>query len=160
MRTAISTPNAPPQHQTAWLPPGPEGPGFRHVSPMKLARQLNPDDQILLIANSVNEKFPDATGQCEIISSEVVRRLTADGIRAEHAVGEFQLDQPDAFNYMDGDDEDGQDLYQVNHDWVEIGTKILDISARQFRKSVSVDLPDVVYIDYNHPLYTRYQRLN
>jgi hypothetical protein len=73
-------------------------------------------------------------------------------------LGEFTLDEPNAESYMECDEFSG-DEYKVNHDWVNVEGKILDISASQFRKDVYDDIPDVVFIDHKSPLYLRYDEM-
>jgi hypothetical protein len=115
---------------------------------------------ILGIAERIRNKYPNPNGACELMAKDLVKALTRDGIYAKHVVGNFRLDEPDAEKYMACDDWDNQDEYNVNHDWVEIEGKILDISASQFKKSVYENIPDIVYIDYKSPLYIRYERVN
>ena len=73
-------------------------------------------------------------------------------------MGIFTLDEPGAWKYRSDEDEN-LDEYQVNHDWVNVEGKILDISADQFKKYVYVNIPDVVYISYSDPLYRYYEEL-
>jgi hypothetical protein len=51
------------------------------------------------------------------------------------------------------------DEYLVDHDWVTVEGKILDVSARQFKRDVNDQIPDVVFIDYTSPLFLRYNEL-
>lgn len=126
----------------------------------KLAQFLPQADIIDGLAQRVSNKYPDVTGRCEIIAKELASELNKRGVKAKHVVGTFLLDEPDAEKYMECDDWDGQDEYNVNHDWVEIEGKILDITAKQFKKSMYTTLPDIVYIDYKDPLYLRYKFVN
>jgi len=126
----------------------------------KLAKFLPQVDVILAIAERVSNKYPNTKGACELIARDLVKELKIRGINAKHVVGNFTLDEPDAEQYMDCDCWDGQDEYEVNHDWVEVEGKILDVSAKQFRKSVSENIPDIVYIGYTNPLRKRYKFLN
>lgn len=126
----------------------------------KLAKFLPQNNVILAIAERVSNKYPNVKGACELIAKDLARELRSRGITAKHVVGNFTLDEPDAEQYMDCDCWDGQDEYEVNHDWVEVEGKILDVSAKQFRKSVSDIIPDIVHIGYSDPLRKRYKFLN
>jgi hypothetical protein len=87
-----------------------------------------------------------------------MEELMEKGIRANHVMGIFTLDEPGAWKYRSEEDE-SLDEYSVNHDWVSVEGKILDISADQFRKYVHKNIPDIVYINYSNPLYTHYNEL-
>lgn len=126
----------------------------------KLAKFLPQVDIIDGLAQRISNKYPDVTGKCEHVAKELTAELNKRGINAKHAVGTFLLDEPDAEKYMECDDWDGQDEYNVNHDWVEVEGKILDITAKQFRKSVNENIPDIVYIRFSDPLYSRYRLVN
>lgn len=126
----------------------------------KLAKFLPQPNLILAIAERVSNKYPNVKGACEIIAKDLAKELRNRGINAKHVVGNFKLDEPDAEQYMDCDCWDGQDEYEVNHDWVEVEGKILDISAKQFKKSVDDYIPNIVYINYSDPLHKRYKFLN
>lgn len=124
-------------------------------------RQFMPQQNIVLaIAEKVAGKHPVVKGACEIIAKDLTNQLKQRGVNAKHVVGNFILDKPDAEKYMTCDCWDGQDEYEVNHDWVEVEGKILDISAKQFRKSVEGNIPDIVYIGYADPFHNRYRFLN
>lgn len=127
---------------------------------MNLAELLSKDNIISGISQRIIQKYPNVKGSCELIAKDLAKELNNHGVNAKHVVGNFILDEPDAEKYMDCDDWDGQDEYEVNHDWVEVEGKILDISAKQFRKSVGDSIPDIVYIGHSHPLYARYKFLN
>jgi hypothetical protein len=127
---------------------------------MNLSELLSKDNIISAVSQRILQKYPNVKGACELIAKDLARELNSRGVRAKHIVGNFILDDPDAEQYMECDDWDGQDEYSVNHDWVEVEGKILDISARQFRKSVRDPIADVVYITHSHPLYARYKFLN
>jgi hypothetical protein len=73
-------------------------------------------------------------------------------------MGIFTLDEPGAWKYRSEEDEEF-DEYQVNHDWVNVEGKILDISADQFKKYVNQNIPNVVYIRYSDPLYKYYTEM-
>ena len=127
---------------------------------MNLSDYMPQDDIVSGIAQRVSGRYPDATGHCEAMSAELVKELKRHGIFAKHAVGMFQLDEPDAHKYAEYDDDEGRDEYLVEHDWVEVEGRILDISARQFKKSVHEAIPDILFINYNHRLYERFQLVN
>jgi len=123
-------------------------------------QQFVPSDQIIIsIAHRVKSKFPSSNGKCEYMSRSLMEELMEKGIRANHVMGIFTLDEPGAWKYRSEEDE-SLDEYSVNHDWVSVEGKILDISAKQFRKSVGDSIPDIVYIGHSHPLYARYKFLN
>jgi hypothetical protein len=126
----------------------------------KLTKLLPQADVILAIAERVSTKYPNTKGACEIIAKDLTNELKSRGVNAKHVVGNFTLDEPDAEQYMDCDCWDGQDEYEVNHDWVEIEGKILDVSAKQFRKSVSDSISNIVYIGRSDPFSRRYKFLN
>jgi len=126
---------------------------------MKLTKSLPQDNYILAIAERVRKKYPDVKGRCEFMSKELTKELKNVGIRAEHVLGNFNLDEPGAFTYISPEDEDSSDEYSVNHDWVSVEGKILDVSATQFQQYVHTPIPDIVFIDYSHPLYTYYEEL-
>jgi hypothetical protein len=127
---------------------------------MNLLELLSKDDIIAGISQRIIQRYPNVNGACEIIANDLARELNNKGVRAKHVVGNFILDEPDAEEYMDCDCWDGHDEYEVNHDWVEVEGKILDISAKQFRKSVRDSIPDIVHIGHADPLYSRYKFLN
>lgn len=122
-------------------------------------QQFIPSDQIVLtIAARVKSKFPSSDGKCEYMAQELSKALAKKGIRANHVMGIFTLDEPGAWKYRSNEDED-LDEYSVNHDWVNVEGKILDISADQFKKYVHTSIPSVVYIRYSDPLYRYYNQL-
>lgn len=124
----------------------------------KLAKLLPQADIIDGLAHRVKKRFPSSDGKCEYMAKELVKELSDRGIRANHVMGIFTLDEPGAWKYRSDEDEE-LDEYQVNHDWINVEGKILDISADQFRKYVYVDIPDVVYISYSDPLFRYYKEL-
>lgn len=126
---------------------------------MKLTDFMPQQNVILGVAEMVSRRFPNFEGACELMSAELVKELKKRNVRALHAVGTFRLDEPDAERYAEYE-EDGHDEYEVAHDWVEVEGKILDISAKQFAKSVHEKLPNIVFIGYDSPLYNRYQLIN
>jgi hypothetical protein len=126
----------------------------------KLAKFLPQNDVILTVASRISSKYPNTTGKCEIIAKDLAGELKRKGINAKHVVGNFTLDEPDAEKYMECDCWDGQNEYEVNHDWVEIEGRILDVSAKQFGESVNDTIPNIVYIGHMDPLGQRYKFLN
>ena len=124
----------------------------------QLTKFLPQNNIVLAIAERVNRKYPDSTGRCAIMAEDLVKELSKYKINAIHVLGEFTLDEPNAESYMECDEFSG-DEYKVNHDWVNVEGKILDISARQFKKDVHEDIPDIVFIDYKSPLYLRYDEM-
>jgi hypothetical protein len=124
----------------------------------KLTKFLPQHNIILAIAERVNRKYPNASGYCAVMAKDLTEELTKYKINATHVMGEFTLDEPNAEKYMECDEFSG-DEYKVNHDWVSIEGKILDISARQFREDVHEEIPDVLFIDHTSPLYLRYDEL-
>ena len=125
---------------------------------MKLLQYLPQNNHILGIAERVKEKFPSPKGQCEFMAKELAGALNKAGIRSQHVMGNFHLDKPGSFDYI-SPDEDSQDDYVINHDWVSVEGKILDISASQFRKYVNTPIEDIVFINYSDPLYNHYEEL-
>jgi hypothetical protein len=126
----------------------------------KLTKFLPQANLILAIAERIANKHPNVKGACELIAKDLTKELRSRGVNAKHVVGNFTLDEPDAEQYMECDCWDGQDEYEVNHDWVEVEGKILDVSAKQFRKSVTEYIPNIVHIGYSDPLHKRYKFLN
>lgn len=127
---------------------------------MKLS-DVYPREQIILgIAETVRNRYPSVKGKCEPMTSELVKELRARGIVGFHAVGYFILDEPQAIKFAGPRVlKKPQDDYQVEHDWVEVEGKILDISVSQFQPYVEEKIPDIAYIDYTDPLYTKYQSI-
>ena len=124
----------------------------------KLTNFLPQHNIILGIAERVNRKYPSAFGHCAVMAKDLSEELVKYKINATHVMGEFTLDEPEAEKYMECDEFSG-DEYRVNHDWVSVEGKILDISARQFREDVHVEIPDVLFIVHTSPLYLRYDEL-
>lgn len=127
---------------------------------MKLTQFLPQADIIDGLSQRISNKYPDVTGRCELVAKELTGELNKRGINAKHAVGTFLLDTPDAEKYMECDDWEEQDEYNPNHDWVEVEGKILDLTAKQFKESVNENIPDIVYINFSSPLYSRYRFIN
>lgn len=126
---------------------------------MNLANQLPQNNHVLAIAERVRKKFSSSKGKCEFMAVELTKALKESDIRAEHVMGNFHLDEPGAFEYLSPEDEEANDEYIVNHDWVSVEGKILDISADQFRKYVHDKIPDIVFIGYTDPLHNHYEEL-
>ena len=126
---------------------------------MNLLQQIPQHNHVLAIAERVKQKFPSPKGQCEFMAKELAASLKKAGIRANHVMGNFHLDEPGAYDYMSPEDEEGQDDYIVNHDWVTVEGKILDISASQFRQYVNQEIPEIVFISYTDPLHNHYEEL-
>jgi len=124
----------------------------------KLTKFLPQNNIILAIAERINRKYPNAFGHCAVMAKDLTEELMKYNIKAEHVMGEFALDEPNAEKYMECDEFSG-DEYKVNHDWVRVEGKILDISARQFRTDVHEEIPDVLFIDHTSRLYLRYDEL-
>jgi len=124
----------------------------------KLTKLLPQAELIDALAHKVKSRFTSSDGKCEYMAEEMVKELRSRGIRAEHVMGIFTLDEPGAWRYRSDEDEEF-DEYEVNHDWVSVEGKILDISADQFRKYVHIPIPDVVYISYSDPLYRYYREM-
>jgi hypothetical protein len=124
----------------------------------KLVEFLQHDQIVLAIAERVNMKHPDAHGICAVMAKELTNELKRYGISAIHVVGQFRIDQPNAESYMEPDEFSGDDCL-VDHDWVRVEGKVLDVSARQFRKDVSDNIPDIVFINHTDPLFLRYDEL-
>lgn len=127
---------------------------------MELKQFLSKKTIIVGVAEMVAKKYTNPVGACEIMSADLVKELSKRGISARHVVGIFRLDEPDARKYIDCDCDEGRDEYEVEHDWVEVGGKILDISAKQFRNSVYDKIPDIIYIGQAEPFADRYEMLN
>jgi hypothetical protein len=127
---------------------------------MKLAQNLPQREHILAIAERVSQKYSSPKGQCEFMTRDLMVALKNAGMRANHVMGNFHLDEPALFEYISSDDaEDGVDEYAVNHDWVEIGGKILDISAKQFQPYIHSPIPDILFISVGDPLANHYEQL-
>ena len=91
-------------------------------------------EQFESITQWQNETFKKATALSKMAHlseemEELVSDLNKKGIRSNHVMGIFTLDEPGAWKYRSEEDEEF-DEYQVNHDWVNVEGKILDISAQ------------------------------
>jgi hypothetical protein len=126
---------------------------------MNLTDSLPKHEYILAIAERVSNQYPSTKGQCEFMANDLVKELKKIGVRSNHVIGNFHLDEPAAFEYVSDKDEDSKDDYVVNHDWVNVEGKILDISAKQFRKYVTDPIPDIVFIGCENPLFNHYEEL-
>lgn len=123
----------------------------------KLTNFLSQNDIVSAIAERVSNKHPDVSGKCEVIAEELSKELKKYGVNAKHVIGWFTLDEPSADRYASSlytSDDD----YKVEHDWVVVEGKILDITSKQFRDDVYIEIPDIVYADHAHPLYLRYEQ--
>ncbi len=121
---------------------------------MNLSGMLSNDDIILGLAERIQNKYPqNPRGYCAPMSKELLAALKKYNIQANIVEGLFVLDEPNAGKFITQYD----DEYEVPHDWLNVQGKILDISAKMFRKSVHENIPDVVYINFRSPLYIRYK---
>lgn len=126
---------------------------------MNLLQQIPQDNHVLAIAERVKRRFPSSKGKCEFMSQALAADLKKAGIRADHVMGNFHLDEPGAYEYLAPEDAEANDDYIVNHDWVTVEGKILDISASQFRQYVNQDIPEIVFIGFADPLHNHYEEL-
>jgi hypothetical protein len=126
---------------------------------MNLAHNLPQREHILALAERVSKKYPNPHGMCEFMTNDLIDALRQANIRCDHVMGVFYLDEPGAFEYISPEDEEGADEYEVHHDWVSVEGKILDISARQFRKYVHQTIPDIVFAGFREPLFNYYKAL-
>ena len=122
---------------------------------MNLTDYIPRDQLAISLAEKIRLKYLPVKGKCQFIARDLVRELNDNGISARHISGIFSLDKPAVYIFSPNES-DGEDDYSVNHDWVEIEGKILDPSADQFQKYVDTKIPVVEFIDYNHPLFTKY----
>lgn len=119
-----------------------------------------PEHNIILgVAERVKQQYPSPRGRCELMSNALVVHLRQYNVNSRRVTGIFRLDEPDAGKYMYVNSGKEFDEYEVDHDWVEVEGKILDISADQFRPSVHEEIPNIVFINHSDPLYLRYQYL-
>jgi hypothetical protein len=93
------------------------------------------------------------------MSVALTKELKKHGIFARHVMGNFHLDEPGAFEYLSPEDEDVADEYLVNHDWVTVEGKILDISATQFQKYIHEKIPPIVFAGYADEISNHYEEL-
>lgn len=126
---------------------------------MKLLSQIPQHNHILGIAERVKQKYKSSSGKCEFMAVELTKALKDAGIRAQHVMGNFHLDEPAAYKYMSPEEEESFDDCAVSHDWVTVEGKILDISADQFNEYVEGEIPPIVFIDYTSPLHRHYEEL-
>jgi hypothetical protein len=127
---------------------------------MDLKQNLPIEIRILDAANRVKSNFPSSKGKCEFMATALRTALTNLGVRCQQVSGNFHLDSPAAFDYISPDDSDATDDYTVNHDWITIDGKILDISADQFKQYVNCDIPKIAFIGFSDPLFDHYEELN
>jgi ribosomal protein S17E len=95
-------------------------------------------------------------GNCEPISRDITSELLSHKMIANHAVGNFILDKPDAKKYMGKYSDKVLDDYQVNHDWIEVGPFIIDATIKQFQPSILEKLPEIGFFGANDHLSNRY----
>lgn len=95
-------------------------------------------------------------GNCETIAQDISLVLKNNKIPANHVVGNFILDKPEASKYMTCSKIKILDNYQVNHDWVEVGPFIIDPTIKQFQPSVKQKLPEIGFLSFNDNLSNRY----
>jgi hypothetical protein len=126
---------------------------------MDLRSFISQDKVVLAIAERVRLKYSPLTTSSELIASFLAKSLKKYGIDAKHVIGTFMLDEPDAEQHVGSGEWDELDEYSAKHDWVEIGGKILDISASKYEKSVYDSLPRIVYVNQKSPLSTRYKTI-
>jgi hypothetical protein len=126
---------------------------------MNLSKEIPREELILALAEKALRSVGNPTGACGIITSKIIDLLKEKNIKSIHVIGGFRLDNPDAFKYMEYDDESGHDEYQVNHDWVEVDDKILDGSISQFSPSVNEALPRIFFGTYDSKIGNRYEQL-
>ena len=124
---------------------------------MQLTKLLSRNEIIDAIATRVKSKYP-GKGTCEFITKELVKELSLRGIFAKHVSGNFHLDEPASYLFVNPLDE-VNDEYTIDHDWVEVEGMIVDAAASQFRKYVYEEIPDIVMANHTHPLYTKYEPL-
>jgi len=124
----------------------------------KLIEFLHQNDVIYAVAMRVSGKHRDVFGKCETISEELSAELKKYNIDAKHVIGTFALDEPAGDRYSNDACTSG-DLYKVEHDWVRVNGRILDITAKQFRDDVWIEIPDIIYVDHSHPLYLKYNEM-
>lgn len=125
---------------------------------MKLVPCLSQNDVVSSIIERVQNKYPDPKGLCQFIARDLMDELTSKGINSKHVVGYFHLDEPGVYEFI-GLKTKVVDEYMVDHDWIELEGKILDLSAIQFQKYVYEQIPKVVHIGYSHPLFVKYEPL-
>lgn len=121
---------------------------------MDLKHFVSDYDLIMALSERIQNKYPpNPKGFCAPMTKDLQNELAKNGIKSKRIEGIFILDEPDAEDFvtMYGDE------YEVPHDWLEMEGKILDISAKMFRKSVHQKIPDIVYIGYTSPLYSKYK---
>lgn len=121
---------------------------------MDLTSILSKNEIILGLAQRIQNKYPtNPQGHCAAMSKDMLAALKKYNIHANIVEGLFVLDEPNAGKFITHYD----DEYEVPHDWLNIEGKILDISAKMFRKDVHENIPDIVYISFSSPLYVRYK---
>lgn len=128
--------------------------GYEPRSRLRRKGQVTDDEHILEIAYEVREQIIGDHGctqaLCLKASMVLEERLKELGYDASIVKGKFVVDHP-----VDLGDPLGRPAWRPDHYWIEIGGKILDITADQFEAGVfEEDLDEVVYGDYTE--YPRY----
>jgi hypothetical protein len=122
---------------------------------MKLRNFLPQNEIIFSVARNIKSKYPEK-GSCAYVARDLTKELKNRGIFAKHVVGNFHLDEPASYLFISPKDTEN-DEYTIEHDWVEVEGNIIDPSATQFKKYVNINIPDIVNINYTHPLFRKYQ---
>lgn len=120
---------------------------------MELRTAISQPDLLLALCQRIQGKYPNPQGHCAAMTNQLQAELEKYGIKTRKVEGLFVLDGPYASKFITHYD----DEYEVPHDWLEHEGKILDISAKMFRKYVDDKIPDIVHINYTSPLYSRYK---
>ncbi len=121
---------------------------------INLISQVTEDEHILEIAYEVREEVmgdePCSGGMCLDASEILVERLKELGYDANVVEGRFEIDFPDPaeIDYI------GEEwAHTPTHYWVEIGGKILDVTADQYEDEVEGEvLPEIVFGTYEENL--------
>jgi hypothetical protein len=123
---------------------------------MDLAGAISQNDLISALCMRIQGKYPsNPQGYCAPMTDELCKELSKYGIKSRKVEGLFLLDGPYAGKFITHYD----DEYEVPHDWLEHEGKVLDISAKMFRKYVDDQIPEIVYINHTSPLYNRYKHI-
>ncbi len=106
-------------------------------------------EKILRIAKEVHDRLvyeydsEDLKSYCLDVSRELVEELKKWSIPAKVVQGEYEVD----IGVIEDDYED--EIFNLLHYWVEVGGKVLDISAKQFQEFVNEDLDEITYGKYS-----------
>lgn len=99
-------------------------------------------DKILKIAREVRSSLLDSdessTGMCGFCSRELVKVLVQSGFNAIVQGGTIDLDDPMT-------DDEGVDVYDPLHYWVEIDGYVIDLTADQFNDFVDEKFHNIVF---------------